>query len=132
VWQKVEGTVSTAIEAFADEIAEAVLRKLLRDPDSAKRLRAALGAVDAIYTQDSLPPGMSKRTYHDHCAFGDWPNTKQGRLRVTRKEDFDAWANSRAVVKRVRSTECSGSALADLEAARWKGIAKCQLKRKVT
>lgn len=46
-----------------------------------------------FFSQDSPPPGMSKRTYLDHCYKGTWPNVKHGRLRVTSAADYEAWRN---------------------------------------
>ena len=48
------------------------------------------------YTQDSPPPGMSKRTYMDHCYARDWPTRKVGRLRVTTAADYDEWRATRS------------------------------------
>lgn len=53
------------------------------------------------YTQDNLPPGMSRGTYLDHCRRGDWRNRKLGRLRVTDRADFDAWASARTTRPRL-------------------------------
>lgn len=75
----------------------------------AERVEAKLHAE---YTQDALPPGMSKRSYLEHCAAKDWPCRKDGRLRITRRPDFDAWK-----VSRTTRTRADAEAGIDYDAA---------------
>jgi len=70
----------------------------------------------AEYTQDSPPPGMSKRTYMDHCYARDWPTRKVGRLRVTNAADYDTWRatrNQRAARLSVVEDDADGAAILD-------------------
>lgn len=105
-----------ATAALASEILDAALDRLESDPSVATRLRAIMSGQAATYSQDDLPPHMSKRAYLDHCTRGDWPNRKVGRLRITLKSDFDAWTNSRATQKRPPAAAESSGGVVDHEA----------------
>lgn len=74
--------VASPFDALIDVIADRVAEKL--------RYRAA-----EDYSQDRLPPNMSRRAYLQHCARGTWPVLKVGRLRVTTRADYESWLVSR-------------------------------------
>lgn len=76
----------SAAERVVDPLEEMVRRIVRLTLEEQRRLTAP-----ALYSQDSPPAGMSKRTYLDHCYRGSWPNSKAGRLRVTAAAAYEAW-----------------------------------------
>ncbi len=82
----------SAAERVADPLEEMVRRIVRLTLAEQQRMTRS-----ALYSQDTLPPGMSKRTYLDHCYRGSWPSAKAGRLRITTAEHFDAWRDQHPI-----------------------------------